>query len=54
MRRLQSLGLADFEGGPEDNGVYHVQHAVVCALFQAFNCEATAYLFAFPDAHCAL
>lgn len=34
MRRLQSLGLVQFEGGPEANGLYHVQHAVVCALLK--------------------
>ena len=32
MCRLQSLGLADFEGGAEDGGVYHVQRAKVPAL----------------------
>ena len=32
MRRLKSLGLDSFQGGPESNGVYYVLHATVRPL----------------------
>ena len=58
MRRLQSLGLVHFEGGPEANGVYHVQHAVVCALPKPSDVKhvtsSHSLPVCFPDAHHAL
>lgn len=37
-----SLAQSDFEGGLADNGIYHVQHAVVGHLLTQRDCQISA------------